>query len=685
MSAGLRVLIGLSLSVFLCGCGPSVRPLETGPAPAEPELEVLVVPLTGVLGTKEQALCLRALREAQDRGMRVVFRMETAGGPAESWGEAQVLIDHLQDPEMQRRVGTTALLSGPTQGGAAYLALCCDQLYFLRDGSIGAITPLPSMWEQIRELTEEDAERQRFRTYADELKQRLLRRKNPLTADALKLCEGMADPTMRLVHVTVRERGMQSSRIVEASELTGLEAAGIEILDQTEETQPVVLEPRRADEVGISRGTVQSMEHLCTDVLLVDRERVGVLQPSWSETMVDWLGLLQPGLLVLGFVLLLLEVKTPGVGLPGLLGTVFLALAMFYSYLVGLAEVVEIVLFFLGIAALIVEIFLLPGLIVFGAVGFLCLVFSLILSRQTFVLPSSASEEEILFYNLLHLTGLFLSVLVFAALLWRFLPRIPLLNRLYLRAPEPASGAAVVAPAARGADARKALVGSVGTAATVLRPAGVMEIDGERVDVVTMGDYVEMGRRVRVIAVHGNRVTVEPVHDGDGDGDGERGSVGVILLLMVLGVVFLVAEVFFVSFGILFALSGAAIFGAVFLAFQESTAFGTTVLIIEAVIAPLAMWGAFRLLPHTRMGRALMLEGPRPEEVSGRAMAPALADLMDKTGETLSALRPSGFARIDGRKVDVVTRGEMIEPGCRVRVVEVLGNRVVVKAESPPR
>jgi len=60
---------------------------------------------------------------------------------------------------------------------------------------------------------------------------------------------------------------------------------------------------------------------------------------------------------------------------------------------------------------------------------------------------------------------------------------------------------------------------------------------------------------------------------------------------------------------------------------------------------------------------------------------PDIAGLLDQCGEALSMLRPAGFARIAGRKVDVVTRGEMIEEGREVRVVEVMGNRVVVKAE----
>jgi membrane-bound serine protease (ClpP class) len=55
------------------------------------------------------------------------------------------------------------------------------------------------------------------------------------------------------------------------------------------------------------------------------------------------------------------------------------------------------------------------------------------------------------------------------------------------------------------------LVGKSGRAVTALRPAGVAELDGRRVDVVTEGVFVEAGREVRVVSVEGAKVVVAPV------------------------------------------------------------------------------------------------------------------------------------------------------------------------------
>jgi membrane-bound ClpP family serine protease len=384
--------------------------------------------------------------------------------------------------------------------------------------------------------------------------------------------------------------------------------------------------------------------------------------------------LLQPFLLVAGFVLILFEVKTPGVGLPGLLGVVFLALAMFHSYLVGLAEVTEILVFFLGLAAIAVEIFLLPGTVIFGAVGFLCLVLALVLSQQSFVMPQNAIEEDILLHNLTNVTLLFVMVLVVGFATWRILPKVPWFNRVFLKPPQPLAAAGGHSGLGLPNESLTALVGCTGTAATVLRPTGTMAIDGEPYDVVTEGEFVERGTPVRVLYVQGSRVVVAAEAAPRA---GESGSVGVVVLLTIVGLVLIVAEVFFVSFGVIAILAGASLFSAVFFAFQESTAFGVTMVAVEAIAAPAVLGLAFKLLPRTPFGRQLILAGPETQG-SAAAADPGLQALLHKTGTTLSPLRPAGFARIDGKKIDVVTRGEMLPADAEVSVVEVSGNRVVV-------
>lgn len=663
-------------------CGSGLRPIqEPTAARTDRTPQTLVVKIAGALGTPEIARCHRALRLALAEGIKqVVFWFDhDAGDMGYSATEVQSLLDRLRvDADREARADTTAvrtlaLVRGRCSSGPLYIALCCDEMYVFKDAELGPMVPVPTPLEELRQLAEDDGERKFLGQFRSELRGRLEQRKLKLRPDALKLCEGMVDPTLKLTRAVVREGGIETTRLLTQAEMLALQGSGATVLAPQELPNPVTLAAGAAVDAGLATEIVADFDQFCADVLRVPREDVAELTSDWSENLVGWLQLIQPALLVLGFVLLMVEVKTPGVGLPGVLGTAFLALALFYSYLVGLAEGAEVLLFFLGLAALAVEIFLLPGTIVFGAVGFVSLVFALILSQQSFVIPDTVSEDEILLQNLTNLTLIFLAVIAATILTWKLLPRVPFLNRVLLRPPSPQPAmAGNAAVAGNGAIP----VGQIGRAATVLRPSGTMEVGGERVDVVTAGEFIESGTEVRVVEVQGTRIVVEAVHPRAG----ERGSVGLVLLVAVVGLALLVAEVVLVSFGTLLILAGVALIGAVFMAFAESFAFGVTMVVAESVAAPVVFTLALKLLPNTRLGKAILLEGPKPAEVSGAGEDPALRALLDQQGVTVSPLRPAGYARVDGRRVDVITRGEMLDEGVAVKVIQVQGNRVVVAA-----
>ena len=678
----------------LVGCGGPVARVDwndTGRVEAAAEVpQVLVVSLTGKLGTTELARCHRALRVAEERGCSyVVLRLSDAGSLGEDPGDLQSLFDHVESSE----VATVAVLRGRVVQGAAALALVCDQAYCMKGVQWGEVEDQGKELEDYLTEDPDSALNQRLDALRAMMTGRLDARRNALGEDGRKLALAMVDPRLQLISATVREGGLERQRILDQAEFTALqqraqEPGGPEIFGDARLTRPLSVDAMTAADFGLSSGTLQGYGQLA-EVLAIDRERMGELAVNWAERMVEWLELLQPFLLAAGFLLLLIEVKTPGTGLPGLLGCVFLGFALFYSYLVGLAEVTEILVFFLGIAAIAVELFLLPGTVIFGVVGFLCLMLALVLSQQSFVLPSNAVEEDVLLWNLANLVLLFLVVGAGAFVAWRLLPYVPVLNKMMLAGPgaraEPASNSA---PSELGLtyDRLAELVGRVGTAATVLRPTGLMELDGDRINVVTEGEFLEAGQAVRVLFVRGNRVVVgaddapAPEPSGaSGDRSGEDGSVGLVFLLVVVGLLLIFLEVLFVSMGALGIGAAGCLLGSIFLAFQVSLPFGIGVTVFEALAAPAVLFLSFKVLPKTPFGKRLILSGP-PTDGAGGAADDSLASLAGKRGVTVSPLRPAGFARIDGRKVDVVTRGEMIADGVDIVVLDARANRVVVAA-----
>jgi membrane-bound serine protease (ClpP class) len=149
-----------------------------------------------------------------------------------------------------------------------------------------------------------------------------------------------------------------------------------------------------------------------------------------------------------------------------------------------------------------------------------------------------------------------------------------------------------------------------------------------------------------------------------------------VILLFGLGLLLVVAEVLIPSMGILGMLATVCIVGAVGLAFSMSNAFGVQVLVAAVILVPVLIGLGFKLLPRSPLAKKLIAGGFSFED--GKGTDPRDVSLAGEEGITESVLRPSGVARIQGRRVDVVSRGEMIQEGQRVRVIDLAGNRVVV-------
>jgi len=153
-------------------------------------------------------------------------------------------------------------------------------------------------------------------------------------------------------------------------------------------------------------------------------------------------------------------------------------------------------------------------------------------------------------------------------------------------------------------------------------------------------------------------------------------SVQIFVILMVAGLMLIGAEIF-VPGGILGSIGGAALILAIISAFS---AFGPviggyiTLGIVVLLAIVITLW--IKLFPKSGIGKQMTVSR---DLASSKGTEDGLEELTGKEGEAISELRPAGFASIDGKRVDVVTQGESISKGERVRVVDVEANRVVVR------
>jgi len=111
----------------------------------------------------------------------------------------------------------------------------------------------------------------------------------------------------------------------------------------------------------------------------------------------------------------------------------------------------------------------------------------------------------------------------------------------------------------------------------------------------------------------------------------------------------------------------------------KGTTWGATALLLSAVTAVTGFCLWVKYFPKSRFGKKLILQNDARE---WQGFVPQNQDLLGKEGKAHTPLRPAGIAIIDGRRIDVVTRGERLAPNTPVTVIEVEGNRVVVAARE---
>jgi len=147
-----------------------------------------------------------------------------------------------------------------------------------------------------------------------------------------------------------------------------------------------------------------------------------------------------------------------------------------------------------------------------------------------------------------------------------------------------------------------------------------------------------------------------------------------ILLQLSAGVVVL-AEIFIPSGGILAALATGLFGYSLFLLYTSvSVTAGSFALCLDLIIVPIIILWGFKRLGKSRL--ALNTSLTREQGVVSQSKE--LNAFLGKAGIATSTLRPSGTAEINDLRVDVVTRGEFIEKGKAIEVIEVTGNQVIV-------
>lgn len=199
-------------------------------------------------------------------------------------------------------------------------------------------------------------------------------------------------------------------------------------------------------------------------------------------------------LLIMGIIAgIYFELQLPGIGFPSVLALVCASLFFAPLYLQGLADNWEIALFLIGLALIVLEVFVIPGFGVAGILGILCvtggLVFSM-LANEFF--DFKISQPGLLMNAILIVLGSIVFTIILMVIFGNNILKSPTFKRLVLEDEQRAEAGYV------SAGPRENLLHKAGFARTVLRPSGKIEIDGVWYDAVALDGFIEQGAEVKV-------------------------------------------------------------------------------------------------------------------------------------------------------------------------------------------
>lgn len=399
----------------------------------------------------------RAVEEAEAANVDyIVMQLNTYGGAVD-------MADSIRTKLLKAKPTTVVLINNNAASAGALISLACDSIFMVGGAQIGAATVVDGTGAQAPD---------KYQSYMR--------------------------ATMRS---TAEEQG-RDPRIAEAMVDDRIAIPGI-----IDSAKTLTFTTSEALQHGFCDGTFNDLNEVVKH--LSSNAQVSEFKPTFGDHIMNFLlnPMVSSILIMVIFIGIYSEVQTPGVGFPLMAAVTAATLYFAPNYIDGLAEHWELALFFIGLLLVAAEIFVLPGFGVAGASGILAILVSLSLTvvhNDFFDFSATApGDVEGAFARVLF--SIFGSIVIAILLGGRFV-KSEMFKRLILEETQKTD---------KGYSIKSSqyahLVGKQGIALTDLKISGRIEIDNERYEVITTGEFVEAGTTVRVKAYQGAYLVVTPV------------------------------------------------------------------------------------------------------------------------------------------------------------------------------
>ena len=496
---------------------------DTPPSLPDEITRAFVIPIHGPIGLATYESVKRKVTRCRAQGAQlVILDMDTPGGRGDAMdGIVDLLMDDLKDVYRVAHVNPKAYSAG------AIISLACHEIVMAKRAVIGDAMPiLIGPGGQLIPIPE--AERAKIESPTITQVRGLASRNGYNVA----LCEGMV--TVSIEVWLIRQRKTGETRTVNADAanwraivINAPRRKKDDIVPPPDSPWEFIHLADRASNQLVTMGTRDARRFGFVDHVFATRADLlahynvtapaVVLGDTWSETLVAWLtSTAVAGVLMsVGMICVFMEIRTPGLGLPGLIALICFSIFFGSQYLIGLAAWWEIAVFTIGVILIGLEVFVIPGFGVAGVSGIVCCLVGLLMmfvdnAPGDWPIPRGDLSWEVFSNSVFALACAFIAAFIAGALLARYLPKIPFVNRLCLAA------AIVVqpqAPVTERAAVRSVRIGDRGVVESMCRPVGRVRIGDDLLDAASEGETIEPGTPVRVLGLDSNRLIVEKVKE----------------------------------------------------------------------------------------------------------------------------------------------------------------------------
>ena len=436
------------------------------PIPTTASAKVVVIPIRDQIAKPELYILRRGLKKAIEQKVdTIVLDMETPGGALDVTFEMLKALEKFPGK-------TVTYINREAISAGALISAGTDEIYFAPGGVIGAAAPVLATGGDI-----DATMRSKLVSYL-KARVRSISEGKGYRGQVISAMIDM-DSEFKIGDDVIKPKG-------ELLSLTAQEA----MKTYGKPPQPL-----------LGAGIADNLDALLDSIHGAGKYSVMRLEVTWSERLAQYLNSVTPLLMGIGLVCLFIEFKTPGFGIFGFTGITLLAVVFFGQFVAGLSGHEPALLFLLGVILVLIELFLLPGTMIFALTG-AALIFGSLVWAMTDIWPGESIplRGSVFVRPLMNvMIGVILAVVLFLAIL-KFLPRGGLWGKMVLDAA--VAGEPVAARALTGGGINEpsatALIGETGLAATALFPSGQVEIGGRRYEARLAIGYADAGTPVRV-------------------------------------------------------------------------------------------------------------------------------------------------------------------------------------------